>query len=151
MKVANMLASSGIETFVAMVERLRQWKDRKRLVSFPLFPGYLFVHIDERPHSRLTVLKKRGVVRFVEMVPGTPDPVPDKQINSLKTLVENKAVLDPYPYLQEGQLVRIIRGPLYGVEGILAQKRDKHILVLSADVLQKGVALTVNASDVEKI
>lgn len=150
-KVANMLSNAGIETFVAAVERLSQWKDRKKLISFPLFPGYLFVHINESPYSRLSVLKTRGVVRFVEMVSGKPDPISEKQITSLKTLVENKAHLDPYPYLQKGQLVRIRRGPFSGVEGILTKKLDKHILVLSVDVLQKGVALTINASDVEKI
>ena len=150
-KVANMLLSSGIETFVATVERLRQWKDRKKLVSFPLFPGYIFVHIDKSPQSRLSVLKTKGVIRFIEMIPGKPVPLPEEQILSLKTLVENKAHLDPYPYLKEGSPVRIRTGPFSGIEGVLVRKRDKHLLVLSVDVLQKGVALSISASEVEKI
>jgi transcription antitermination factor NusG len=146
-----MLSNSGIESFLAVVERLRRWKDRKKLVSFPLFPGYVFVHLDKSPRSRLRVLKTNGVVRFVEMTPGKPAHIPEDQINALKTLVENKAHLDPYPYLTDGNRVRIRSGSFTGVEGILIRKRDRNMLVLSVDVLQKGVALSINAHEVEKI
>jgi transcription antitermination factor NusG len=83
-------------------------------------------------------------------LPGEPAPIPDEQITVLKKLVENSADLDPYPYLTEGQNVRIIKGPMAGIEGILIEKLDKHFLVLSVDVLRQGVALTINAADVEK-
>lgn len=151
-QVFGRLRQKGIESFLPTVERLRRWKDRKKLVTFPLFPGYLFVHIPRRPQDILNVLKVNGVVRFLCSVPGEPDPVPDDQIHSLKRLVESKEALDPYPYLTEGQKVRIRRGPLAGVEGILMEKKPgKHMLVLSVDVLRQGVALTINASDVEKV
>ena len=73
------------------------------------------------------------------------------QIISLQKLIENKEALDPYPYLNEGQQVRIIRGALTGIEGILVKKLDKHLLVLSVDVLQQGVSLKISASEVEKV
>ena len=150
-QVFERLKLKGIETFLPTVERLRRWKDRKKFIAFPLFPGYLFVHITKRAEEKLSVLKISGVVRLLCSVPGEPDPIPDEQIISLKTLVENKEELDPYPYLDEGERVRIKRGPLTGVEGIFVEKLDKHILVLSVDVLRQGVALTIDASDVEKI
>jgi len=150
-QVSDRLSTKGIETFLPTVERLRRWKDRKKLVAFPLFPGYVFVHTTREAHNLLSVLKVKGVVRLLCTVPGIPDPIPDEQIISLQKLVENKEELDPYPYLTEGQKVRIKRGPLYGVEGILVERLDKHLLVLSVDVLRQGVALTINASDVEKI
>jgi transcription antitermination factor NusG len=84
-------------------------------------------------------------------IPGRPDPIPDDQILSLQKLVENKEELDPYPYLNEGQQVRITKGALAGVEGILVKKLDKHLLVLSVDVLQQGVALKISASEVETV
>jgi transcription antitermination factor NusG len=145
------LNQKGINAFLPTVERLRKWKDRKKIISFPLFPGYLFVNISKDSQSILSVLKVKGVVRLLCTLPGEPDPIPDEQILSLQRLIENKAALDPYPYLNEGQKVRIIKGPLSGVEGILVEKLDKHLLVLSVDVLQHGVALTISASDVEKI
>jgi transcription antitermination factor NusG len=150
-QVSERLTLKGIEAFLPTVERLRKWKDRKKLIDFPLFPGYLFVHIPKRPQDILSVLKVKGTVRLLSSAPGEPEPIPDEQIISLKKLVENKEALDPYPYLTEGQKVRIRRGPLSGVEGILVEKLDKHMLVLSVDVLRQGVALTIDASDVEKI
>lgn len=50
-RVLDRLTGSDIEAFLPIVEKLSRWKDRKKLVSFPLFPGYLFVHIDESPRS----------------------------------------------------------------------------------------------------
>ncbi len=150
-QVFDRLAMKGIEAFLPTVERLRRWKDRKKLITFPLFPGYLFVHISRSAQEKLSVLKISGVVRLLCTVPGEPDPIPDEQINSLKKLIENKEALDPYPYIDKGQRVRIKGGPLRGVEGILVEKLDKHLLVLSVDVLRQGVALTIDASDVEKI
>ena len=150
-KVLERLTGSGVETFLPVVERLSRWKDRKKLVDFPLFPGYLFVHIQKNYSDILTVLKTPGVVRFLGIVPREPEPVPEEQIISLKKIVENKRDIDPYPYLKEGQVVRIKRGPLAGVEGILVKKAGQHMLVLSVDIIQQGVSLKIDAADVESI
>ncbi|TAL25371.1 MAG: UpxY family transcription antiterminator [Nitrospirae bacterium] len=149
--VIERLTKSGIEAFLPVVERVNRWKDRKRLVTFPLFPGYLFVHINKTYHNMLAVLKIQGVVRFLETVPGEPEPVPEDQVTFLKRLVENKEALDPYPYLKEGQIVRIKRGALTGVEGILVERTGQHILVLSVDILRQGVSLKIDASEVELV
>jgi transcription antitermination factor NusG len=150
-KVNDRLTLKGIEAFLPTVERISKWKDRKKKVEFPLFPGYLFVHTINEADNLLSVLKVAGVVRMICTVPGRPDPIPDDQIIFLQKLVENKEALDPYPYLNEGQQVRITRGALTGIEGILVKKLDKHLLVLSVDVLQQGVALKISASEVEKV
>lgn len=150
-QVSNRLKLKNVETFLPTVDKQRRWKDRKKIVTFPLFPGYIFVHITREANDMLAVLKVAGVVRMLCTIPGEPDAIPDDQIESLKTLVANKEALDPYPYLSEGERVTIKKGPLTGVEGILVKKVDKHVLVLSVDVLKQGVALTINASDVEKV
>ena len=149
-QIFDRLKLKGIEAFLPTVEKLRKWKDRKKLVTFPLFPGYLFVRITEDARNMLEVLKIKGVVNMICTLPHKPAPIPDEQITMLKKLVENSEDLDPYPYLTEGQNVRIIKGPMAGIEGILVEKLDKHFLVLSVDVLRQGVALTLNAADVEK-
>ncbi len=150
-QVFERLKMKGIEAFLPTIERLRKWKDRKKFVTFPLFPGYLFIHIPKVPHEMLAVLKVKGVVRLLCSVPGEPDPIPDEQIISLKKLIESKKTLDLYPYLNEGQMVRIKKGPLIGVEGILVEKLGRQMLVLSVDVLRQGIALTIDASDVERV
>jgi transcription elongation factor/antiterminator RfaH len=148
-KVVERLTKSGIETFLPAVERLSRWKDRKKLIDFPLFPGYIFVHMNKIYEAMLTVLKTRGVVRFLGIVPSEPEPVSEDQIISLKKLVESKETLDPYPYLKEGQRVRIKMGPLAGVEGVLVERKGQHLLVLSVDILRQGVSLKIDALEVE--
>ncbi len=150
-QVIDRLTMKGTETFLPTVEKQRKWKDRKKMIAFPLFPGYVFVHTTRESVSLLNVLKVPGVVRMICTLPGQPDAIPDEQIASLQKLVANKEALDPYPYLNEGQMVRIMKGALSGLEGILVEKLDKHLLILSVDVLKQGVALTINASEVEKI
>jgi len=149
--VSARLNGSGIETFLPTVEKLRVWKDRKKVLPFPLFPGYLFVHTDTSNYARLRILTTNGVVRLLGTVPGEPEPVPEDQIFALKKLVETRSVLAPYPYLSEGRRVRIQKGPLAGVEGIFVEKSDRHTLVLSVDILRQSTAVTINASDVEAV
>lgn len=149
--VLERLTIKGVKAFLPTVEKLRRWKDRKKLVKFPLFPGYLFVHIPKRTKDILNVLKINGAVNLLSGAPGEPVPVPDEQITSLIKAVESNEPLDPYPYLKEGQRVRIMQGPMRGVEGMLVQKAGRHMLVLSVDILTQGVALSINASDVERI
>jgi transcription antitermination factor NusG len=150
-QVFERLTMKGVEAFLPTIEKLRRWKDRKKMVSFPLFPGYLFVHIPKRAQEVFNVLKVKGIVNLLSASPGEPLPIPDEQITSLKIAVENSEELDPYPYLKEGQTVRIKEGPMKGVEGKLIEKPGRHMLVLSVDVLSQGVALRIDASEVETI
>lgn len=150
-KVYEHLDRTGIEAFLPLVERLQRWKDRKKLVEFPLFPGYLFVHIQMVYDTILSVLKTPGVVRVLGHSATELYPVPEEQIVSLKKLVESRQTIDPYPYLKEGRRIRIKSGPFKGIEGILVKKHDKHTLVLSIDILQQGAAVRISASDVETI
>jgi len=148
-RVRELLTRAGIEAFLPTVDRLRRWKDRKKIVTFALFPGYVFVHIPPSREAMLAVLKTFGVVQFLKMTPNEPAVVPDVQIESLQKLVASKEAIEPYPYLREGQRVRIRSGPLAGVEGILKQRRGQHILVLTVDVLQQGASVRIEALDVE--
>jgi len=150
-RVLERLTKAGIDAFLPVFERLSRWKDRKKLISFPLFPGYLFVRIRDIYHETLAVLKTPGVVRFLGLLPSKPEPVPEEQITSLKRLIEDKIHLDPYPYLKEGERVRIKSGPLDGIEGILVERLGQHMLVLSVDILQKGVSLKIDAAEIEPI
>jgi transcription antitermination factor NusG len=75
--------------------------------------------------------------------------VPDVQIEALQRVLAARAPVLPYPFLQEGQRVRIARGPLADVEGILVQnKPNKGLLVLSVTLLQRSVALAIDCTQV---
>ncbi|MBF0553521.1 MAG: antitermination protein NusG, partial [Nitrospirae bacterium] len=73
------------------------------------------------------------------------------QILSLKRIVESKESIDPYPYLKTGQRVRIKKGPLAEVEGVLAKRKGYHIIIISVDILCQGLSLKIDASDVEPV
>ncbi|WP_353684439.1 UpxY family transcription antiterminator [Thermodesulfovibrio sp. 3907-1M] len=150
-KVFERLKKAGIEAFLPAVERLRKWKDRKKLVKFPLFTGYLFVYIEKSYESMLRVLKTPGVVNFIKNPSGEPEPVPDEEIDPLKKAIESKKEIDPYPYLKEGQTVRIKSGALQGVVGILKKKEKQHYLILSIHILQRSVSVRIDASEVELV
>ncbi|RPI21500.1 MAG: UpxY family transcription antiterminator [Acidobacteria bacterium] len=147
--VAEQLWQKQIECFLPLKEVLSRWKDRRKMVQFPLFPGYLFVHVPIRAR-RLDILKVPSVVRVIGFQ-GEPEPIPEEQIQSVKTLVFSQLPFDPYPYINEGDLVEITRGPLRGLVGRLIEKKSKFKFVLSVDLIQQAVACEVDASDVQKI
>ncbi|HYA11369.1 MAG TPA: transcription termination/antitermination NusG family protein, partial [Thermodesulfovibrionales bacterium] len=113
------MRKKGIETFLPAVKKWRQWKDRKKLVDFPLFPGYLFVHIYPNPERLLDVLKTKGAVDLLSTELTRPTPVSSEEIHSLRLLIESGKELDIYPHLKEGIGVRVRRGLFKGAEGIL--------------------------------
>ena len=144
--VAVKLEEKRIEVFLPLRNVLRRWKDRRKEVAMPLFNGYVFVRM---PYSqRLPVLQTPGVVQILSEG-SKPVPIPEEQILSIQRLVESGLTYDPYPYLKEGTFVKVVRGPLQGVEGILLEKRKKHVLVLSVDLIQQSAALQVDISDTD--
>ncbi len=147
--VAEQLCRRDIECFLPLREVLSKWKDRRKLVQFPLFPGYLFVHASIR-RSRLDIIKVDSVVRILGFN-GAPEPIPHQQIESVKQLVYSTLAYDPYPHLAAGDRVRIVRGPLRGLEGILIEKRKGCRFVLNVDLIQQSVSCEIDSSDVEKL
>jgi transcription elongation factor/antiterminator RfaH len=140
--VAEQLIKREMEAFLPVREVLSRWKDRRKLVQLPLFPGYVFVRAS-LTHKR-RVVSTDGVVRMVSFQ-GTPAPIPDEEIEAVREICLTKLPCDPYPYLTEGRWVRVVRGPLDGLTGILVRKKSKHRLVVSIDILQQSVAVEIDA------
>ncbi len=143
------LSRKGIENFLPAAAKLRQWKDRKKMVEFPLFPGYLFVQIGTGTGEYLNVLKTRGAVRFVSLEPGHPTPVSSDDINSLKRMLASGEQLDVFPGIRPGMRVRVKRGALAGVVGIMVKRETGDLLVINFDILGRSVGLRIYADDVE--
>jgi len=147
-KVKEQFEKKNIIHFLPLIKSLRYWKDRKKLLDFPLFPGYIFGYFPLK--DRLKVLTTVGVVRIVGFQDG-PVPVPEDQISAIQHLVASGLKYDPVPYFKEGQRVRVKRGPLAGVEGILLEKKKKFRLVISVDLIQQSAALEIDSADVESV
>ncbi len=114
-----------------------------------MFPGYLFVSIVPEPREFLKVIKTRGTVTFISLVPGNPTPVAPEEITSLKILLNSEEEVDIYPHMQEGTPVRVIKGVLKGATGTLKRKQNQHTFLVSMELLGRSVAVKIYADDVE--
>ena len=143
--VRDQLTNQGIEPLLPTIKRLSQWKDRKKEIEVPLFSGYCFVRFSTE--QKLPVLKTIGVVDIVGSGQ-QPEPIPDEEIAALQTLMTSVLPYDPHPYLYEGMMVEVIRGPLQGVHGILLRKEKRHRLVIGVRLIQQAAAVEIDVSDV---
>ncbi|MBZ0156185.1 MAG: UpxY family transcription antiterminator [Alphaproteobacteria bacterium] len=143
------LTRKGIDAYLPAVKIMRQWKDRKKLIEAPLFPGYLFVHLHPTPEEFLNVLKTRGVVTFIALNPGSPTPVAKEEIESLKLLTMSGEEIDLHPELKTGTKVRVKKGPLTGAEGLVVKRENQFLFVVTITLLGRSVAVRIYASDME--
>src|SRR5258708_1431472 len=126
-RVAQQLYAHGVAHYLPLYEAVHRWKDRRKLVQLPLFPGYVFVRIPLR--DRLDVLRLAGVVRLVGFN-GAPTPLPEQEVEGLRRALTEGVRAEPHPYLSVGRRVRITRGPLVGREGILRRCKGSLRLLL---------------------
>jgi len=146
--VAEQLDQQGIENFLPLVKQTRQWSDRVKEVALPLFSGYTFVRVVLSSPDKLRVLQTHGVAGLVG-IRGAGLPIPDAQIESLKTVVENRVPFQEHTFLQVGQRVRIQGGALDGIEGILAANKGDRTLVISVDPIHRSLSICVEGYRVE--
>ena len=144
-RVSQQLGQRAIENFLPVYEKVSQWKDRRVRLEVPLFAGYVFIRLDLR--ERLRVLEVPGVARLVGFG-GLPAALPDEQIESIRNTLKLKLRAEPCAYLGIGQRLRIHRGPLRGLEGILVRRKNCLRLVLSVDLIQRSMAVEVDARDI---
>lgn len=143
------LRKKGVETYLPKVMRTRCWKDRRKSIEFPLFPGYVFVHVDPGQYGLHYILKTPGAVKLVSSVPGRPCSIPESEIDSIKILLQSGRDYDIYPSLSEGMRVRIVQGPLKGAEGILLKKNGHPLFIVGIELLGRSVGVQVCADDLE--
>src|SRR5580704_15526622 len=144
--VAEMLSAKGFEVFLPLYESIRRWKDRSKMLMLPLFPGYVFVR--GGLSRRLQVVTTPGVHMILfhgEQVAI----IPEVEIQAIRSAVEGPFRVEPHPFLKCGERVRVTRGSLEGVEGILIRKKNLYRLVLSVDMMAQSVAVEIDATDVE--
>jgi transcription antitermination factor NusG len=145
--VREQLERKRIEAFLPTITRWSRWKDRKKKVDWPLFPGYCFAKFD--PEDVLPILKCTGVVNIVSFE-GKPAAIPEGELDSVRLLVGSELQYDPCPMIHEGMMVEVTHGPLKGVVGRLMRKDAlKARLVLSVNLIGQAVSVEVDAADVK--
>jgi transcription antitermination factor NusG len=146
--VAEMLSTKGFEVFLPLYASLRRWKDRSKRISLPLFPCYVFVR--GSLERRLQVMTTPGIYMILSRG-GQVALIPEDEIKAVRRAVDGALAVEPHPFLKCGERVRVVRGPLEGVEGILVRKKSLFRLVLSVEMLAQSAAVEIDVSDVEPV
>ncbi len=145
--VRDQLERKHIDAFLPTIPRWSRWKDRKKKIDWPLFPGYCFARFDLA--DALPVLKCVGVVNIVSF-DGKPASIPEHELESIRVLVTSDLQYDPCPMIHEGMMVEVVHGPLRGVIGRLVRKdAPKARLILSVNLIGQAVSVEVDAADVK--
>jgi transcription antitermination factor NusG len=144
-RVAAELGVRDVEHFLPLYGSVRRWKDRQVQLELPLFPGYVFVRL--ALCDRLRVVQIPSVVRLVGFG-GLPTALPDTEMEIMRAGLSQSLRAEPHPFLAVGRRVRITGGPFAGLEGVLKRKRSTLRVVVSLDLIQRSVAVDVDAADV---
>jgi transcription antitermination factor NusG len=148
--VAAMLDALGVQHYLPLKSELHQWSDRKQLLEVPLFSGYLFVCIDSLKDSKLQVLKVPGVRAIVGNQKGSL-PIPSQQIEGIRRVLTAEVECSVHPCLNEGDRVRVVRGALAGVEGMLSRTDSTSRLLISIEMINQSLSVNISRSDVELV
>ena len=138
--VATSLREKGYDEFLPLYRKRSRWSDRVKETEFPLFPGYVFCHGDLV--GKPSLIQTPGVVGILSFG-GKPAVVSSREIEFIKRIIEFGADAEPWPFLREGQRVRIQQGALAGVEGIIVRAKSDWRLVLSVEALCRSVAVEI--------
>ena len=139
---AASLAYKGYENYLPTYRSRRRWSDRVTEVESPLFPGYVFCRFDLS--KRLPILTIPGIVSVVG-IGREPAVIPDDEITAIETVLQSGLKAEPWPYLAEGQRVRIEKGSLSGIEGIVVKsKKAAWRMVVSVTLLQRSISVEID-------
>ena len=137
------------EVFLPTYQNKRRWSDRVKILDTPLFSGYVFARF-AWPEYRVPVLRIAGV-RSIVGFGNEAASLPDDQIESIRTLVNSPFPVRPWPFLKAGTRVRVEHGPLRGAEGIVLERKDEWIMVVSVEMLQRSIAVELDRSVLKRM
>jgi transcription antitermination factor NusG len=146
--VARGLGAKYVEFLLPTFWKRSQWSDRVHRVAAPLFPGYVFVNVSQE--ERVRVLQTAGVVSIVA-VAGKPSPLRDEEVSMLRECAARPREVEPFPFLQSGQRVRVAQGPFAGWEGVLAYRKNCRRLVVTIERIMQSISVNLDGADVEPL
>ena len=139
------LAAKGFKTYLPLYLAVRQWSDRTKTLHLPLFPGYVFCRFDKTQH---TMVVRTPGVRTIVSFGGEPASIPEAQLDVVRKMLASGSQVEPWPFLEAGQRIRIASGPLSGVEGTLVDTPGSCRLVVNIEMFQRACAVRVDRSAV---
>ena len=144
--VATILKGKGYEEYLPCYKSRRRWSDRSKTIELPLFPGYTFCRVDVL--DKLPVLVVPGVMSIVGIA-RLPTAITEEEIDCIKRVVGSSMPYTPWPSVQVGQSVCVVRGPLTGLEGTVIEVRSSVRLILSLPLLQRSISVEIDEDCVQ--
>jgi transcription antitermination factor NusG len=143
--VMGAIGGKEYEVFLPLHRKTRKWSDRTKVLDLPLFPGYVFCRGNLSRQPRL--VSTPGVIGILTFG-GTPAVISETEIDALRAVIRSGAFVEPWQYVREGERVRVCKGSLAGLEGILVRTKSDCRVVLSVETLCRSVAVEVNRDSV---
>ena len=146
-KVYQSLLGKGVEVYLPLQRKLRQWSDRKKIIEMPLFPGYIFVKVSCLEYEN--VLKAKNAVCYITFE-GKAAIVPPKDINALKQILKQDQIHVELTTeeLTLGQKVEIVAGPLLGIQGELLEIKGKRKVGIRIRQINYTVVVEVSIENI---
>ena len=138
---ATVLKCKGYEQYLPVYSHRRRWSDRVVETHQPLFPGYVFCRFDAK--KRRPIITTPGVVAVVGCG-NEPEPISETEIQAIQLVLQSTFAAQPCPFLRESQRIRVNRGSLEGLEGILLKKKSEWRIVISVTMLQRSIAVEID-------
>jgi transcription termination/antitermination protein NusG len=150
-RVSDQLRRKRFEVFLPCVRVPSRRRDRRVVLEQPLFPGYVFLRFVPSRTSYVTVASTEGVVKVLGAGWDALQPVPDDQVDAVRRLVTSAEGARAMPWIRVGDRVRIARGLLAGLEGLVRDRsRGRATFVVNVDLLQRSVGVEVEAALLER-
>jgi transcription antitermination factor NusG len=145
--VDRLLRERGVETYLPLIPRVSQWKDRRKVVEWPLFPSYVFCRFE--PADLQVALTTPGVAGVVR-TNGRPAWIEDAELENVRrfarALAGGDTKLEHRPYLAEGEWVEVMAGPFEGVRGVVVRHRNRRRVLIGLTAIGQGLEIDIDTS-----
>lgn len=151
-KVEEALTRKRFEVFLPSARVASRRRDRRVILERPLFPGYLFLRFAPCREGYICVASTEGVVRILGERWDALHAVPEEQVEAVRRMVTDVEGARAVPWIRIGDRVRIVAGPLFGLEGLVqAWHKGRAMFIVTVDLLQRSVGVEVGAGQLERI
>lgn len=144
-QVDRLLQERGFETFLPLVPRVSQWKDRRKVVEWPLFPSYVFSRFGAEHMQR--VLATPGVAGVVR-TNGRPARIDEAELENVRrfarALAGGEVEVEQRPFLAEGEWVEVMDGPFQGIRGIVVEHRNRRRVLIGLKAIGQALEIDID-------
>lgn len=145
--VLDKLSKAGFVSYIPTIRERRKWSDRKKWIEVPLFKSYVFINTE--PKNSLSVSKINGIVRIVKFGNEIAI-VNDNIIEIMKKMIKGGYIPKSESYFLKGEFVKVVDGPLKGLEGVVLNKSGENRLMIRIDAIQQSVSVSINKGFLKK-